>query len=66
MDVWAIFTDLDKAYDTVDWPVMWQILRRYGVLEELILVLRNMYLYIVTKIKGCGKNVRIPSTVGVK
>ena len=62
MDVWAIFTDLDKAYDTV----MWQILRRYGVLEELILVLRNMYLYIVTKIKGCGKNVRIPSTVGVK
>ena len=64
--VLKIFADLEKACDTFDRPVMRQIMRRYGVTDVLILVLRKLYLDIVIKLKGCGKNVRILSTVGVK
>ena len=56
---------MEKAYDTVDWPVMRQILWRYGVPDALILVPRKLYLEISIKLKVCGKNVRIPSTVGI-
>ena len=34
-------------------------------LDALIPVLRNLYSYIAIELKGCGNNVRIPSTVGV-
>ena len=27
---WAVM-DLEKAYDTIDWHCMWQMLRVYGV-----------------------------------
>ena len=64
-DVWTIFADFEKAYDTVE-PIMWQVLQRFGVPDELIFVLRKLYSDIVINLKGCGKNVRIPSTVGVK
>ena len=39
---------------------------KIGVPDALILVLRKLYLDIVIEVKGCGKNVRILSTVGVK
>ena len=65
-DVWAIFADLEKSYDTVDWPVMWQILRIYSVPDALILVLRKLYSEIFIEPKGYGKNTSIPSTVSVK
>ena len=64
-DVWTIFADFEKAYDTVE-PIMWQVLQRFGVPDELIFVLRKLYSDIVINLKGCGKNVRILSTVGVK
>ena len=65
-DVWSIFADLENAYNMVDQPLMWQIMRIYAVPNALILVLRNKYLFIVIKFKDCGKNVRIPSNVGLK
>ena len=57
---------MDKACDTFYWTVIRQILRRYGVPDAFVLVLSKLYSDIVIKLKGCGKNVSIPSTVSVK
>ena len=34
-DVFWAFMDLEKAYDTIDWHGMWQMLRVYGAGEKL-------------------------------
>ena len=34
-DVFWAFMDLEKAYDTINRHVMWQMLRVYGVLVKL-------------------------------
>ena len=39
---------------------------RYGVPDALKSVLRKLYSKIFIKIKGCGKNIRIPSTVAIE
>ena len=57
---------MEKAYDTVYQPAMWQILRIYDVPDALIFVLMKLYLDIFIKLKGCGKNIRITSTVCFK
>ena len=65
-DSYVIFADLVKAYDTVDRELLMKIMARYGCPEELIFVLRKLYSDITVQLKGCGKGVTIPSTVGVK
>ena len=37
------FVDLQKAYDTVDRTLLWQILTRIGVLPQMIAVIRQFH-----------------------
>jgi hypothetical protein len=37
------FIDLAKAYDSVNWEALWQVLRTYGVLERLINLLQDFH-----------------------
>ena len=39
---WA-FRDLEKAYDTIDWHGMWQMLRVYGVGGKLLNAVQSFY-----------------------
>ena len=37
------FIDLQKAYDSVDRSLLWQILARYGVPRQMIAVIRQFH-----------------------
>ena len=38
-----IITDLEKAYDTIDWHGIWQILRVYGFVIKLMKAVWNFF-----------------------
>ena len=42
-DVFWAFMDLEKAYDTIDRHVMWQIQRVYGVGGKLLKAVQSFY-----------------------
>ena len=42
-DVLGAFTDLEKAYDTIDRHGMWQMLRVYGVGGKLLKTVQSFY-----------------------
>ncbi len=41
--IFLCFVDLQKAYDTVDRPMLWKVLARFGVPEKLINVIRAFH-----------------------
>ena len=41
VSLFMCFTDLQKAYDTVDRTLLWQVLTRIGVLPQMIAVSRQ-------------------------
>ena len=41
--VYVCFIDLTKAYDSVDQTFLWTVLTRYGVPQNMILVIRQFY-----------------------
>ena len=43
-DLFRAFLDLEKAYDTIDRPGMWQILRVYGIGEKLLDKVQSFYI----------------------
>ena len=43
-DVFWAFMDLAKAYDTIDRHGMWQVLRVYGVGENLLKAVQSFYI----------------------
>ena len=44
-DVFWAFMDLEKAYDTIDQHVMWQILCVYGAGGKLMKGVQSFYVY---------------------
>ena len=42
-DVFWVFMDLEKAYDTIDRHGMWQMLRVYGVGSKLLKAVHSFY-----------------------
>ena len=43
-DVFRVFMDLEKAYDTIDRHGMWKMLRMYGVGGKLLKAVQSFYL----------------------
>ncbi len=41
--LYAAFMDLEKAYDRVDWPALWDVLKIYGVGEKLLRAVKSFY-----------------------
>ena len=50
-DLWMAFIDLEKAFDRVPREVVWWALRRLGVEEWLVKVIRAMYEGVTTAVK---------------
>jgi hypothetical protein len=43
IDTYVLFVDLFKAYDTVNHALLFGILNKYGIPEELVKVVERMY-----------------------
>jgi hypothetical protein len=52
IDTYVLFVDLVKAYDTVNHTLLFEILKKYGIPEELVEVVEIMY-------KGCKVHVEV-------
>ena len=57
------FIDLQKAYDSVNHPLLWQILARYGVPRRLIVAIRQfreeMRAYVRNDIGDCSEEFNV-------
>jgi hypothetical protein len=63
---WALFVDLEKAFDTVRHELLFELLEIYGIPEDMIDVIRRLYENVKLKLNsGSGKST-IPYSVGVK
>jgi hypothetical protein len=54
---YVLFVDKVKAVDTVNRQILFSILRKYGIPEELIIVIKCMYTYCEGQVKA-GKDDR--------
>ena len=54
-ELWMAFVDLEKAFDRVPREVLWWALRRAGVDEWIIRVIKSMYEGVTTSVKMNGK-----------
>ena len=50
--VYAVFVDLEKAYDRVDRAGLWLVMRQYGVTGRLLDAVKGMY-------EGCRASVKM-------
>lgn len=51
----TVFVDLKKAYDTVDRTLMWAILKKYGIPEKTVNVIKGFYEGMQNRVKYAGK-----------
>ena len=67
LPTWIMACDLKRAFDRVDRPQTWAILRRYGVPDEMVSRIAEMYRDNVVKLRvDHADDVFANSTVGVK
>ena len=52
--VFAVFVDLEKAYDGVNRRELWQVLGEYGVRGKLLVGMRVMYENSKAYVRACG------------
>jgi Reverse transcriptase (RNA-dependent DNA polymerase) len=65
-ELWLAFVDLEKAFDRVPREVLWWALRRVGVDEWLVNVVKSMYVGATTAVKlGGGESAEFGVKVGV-
>ena len=53
--LWMAFVDLEKAFDRVPREVVWWALRKVGVEEWLIKVIKSMYVGVTTAVRMKGE-----------
>jgi hypothetical protein len=41
--LWVNFIDYEKAFDSVDRPTLWKILRHYGIPQKIVTLIEKMY-----------------------
>ena len=41
--LYAVFIDFEKAFDSLDREVLWQLMKHYGIPEKIITIIRNTY-----------------------
>ena len=66
-DVFWAFTDLEKAYDTIDRHDMWHMLRVYGVGGKLLKAVQSFYVDSRACVRvGNGVSEWFPVNVGLR
>lgn len=65
-DTYVLFVDLVKAFDSVNREMLWKILAKFGLPENLISVIKKMYTDIKITTTSGNASTEFPSTSGVK
>lgn len=63
---WVFFLDLVKAFDCVPRELLWEILKRFGVPNKLISLLKTLHNNFEVKFTVDDNTHTIPCTIGVK
>ena len=63
---WVFFLDLVKAFDRVPRELLWEILKRFGVPNKLISLLKTLHNNFEVKFTADENTHTIPCTIGVK
>ena len=63
---WVFFLDLVKAFDRVQRELLWEILKRFGVPNKLISLLKTLHNNFEVKFTADENTHTIPCTIGVK
>ena len=67
LPTWIVACDLKRAFDRVDRPQTWAILRRYGISDDMVSRIEELYKDNVVKLRvDHADDVFAKSTVGVK
>ena len=53
--IYTVFIDFQKAFDSLDWEVLWQLIRHYGIPDKFISIIKNTYSEMQSKIIHEGK-----------
>ena len=63
---WVVFIDLVKAFDTVPREALFTVLRKYGLPDAFVNVVKSLYENFTVKLSvGEAGDVHVPSTIGV-
>ena len=49
------FVDYEKAFDSLDRYILWKLLRHYGIPENIITLIRNIYDGMTCKVTHAGR-----------
>jgi hypothetical protein len=66
LETYALFVDLVKAFDTVQHPLLFDILKKYGIPDALIKVVKKMYNNCTVSCKLGNKTININYNTGVQ
>lgn len=66
IDLYCAFVDYQKAFDTVEWEAVWSALRRRGIDEDLVLMLKKIYQLAINKVDVNGREVDVTIERGVR
>ncbi|KAL8610626.1 hypothetical protein ACOMHN_006345 [Nucella lapillus] len=66
IDLYILFVDLTKAFDTVSHPGFWNILPRIGIPPKMVKIIRCFRDGMNSRLVNCNKDYEYPVTSGVK
>ncbi|KAL8612753.1 hypothetical protein ACOMHN_033752 [Nucella lapillus] len=66
MDLYILFIDLTKAFDTVSRPGLWNIIPRIGIPPKMVKIIRCFHDGMNTRLVNGSENDEFPVTNGVK
>ncbi|KAL8582730.1 hypothetical protein ACOMHN_051516 [Nucella lapillus] len=66
MDLYILFVDITKAFDTVSHPGLWNILSRIGIPPKMVKIIRCFYDGMNARLVNGSENDEFPVTNGVK
>ncbi len=53
--LYAAFMDLKKAYDSIDWLALWEVLKMYGVGGKLLSAIKSFYVEVSACVRISGE-----------
>ena len=66
LETWVLFLDLVKAFDRVPRALLWQVLRKFGLPDKMISILKLLHINFKVNFEVEHVDNTMPCTIGVK